>query len=95
MAIEMHTQNVHKCILKVTLSLHMCMHRFFFQVNIGFRGSSRHTTLKGHSKLACRALVLNQYKTALNHLLQIEDLEKDPKQVIKKKIFQSRNSASM
>ncbi|XP_076073057.1 uncharacterized protein LOC143044781 [Mytilus galloprovincialis] len=58
------------------------------KVQLGFKGSTRNTVLKGHSKLACRALVLKQYKTALNHLLQIEELKKDLNQVIKKKISQ-------
>ncbi|VDI71970.1 Hypothetical predicted protein [Mytilus galloprovincialis] len=54
-------------------------------VHLGFKGSSRQTTLKGSSKLACRAIVLKQYKTAINHLLQIEDLKKDIFQITKKK----------
>ncbi|VDI69436.1 Hypothetical predicted protein [Mytilus galloprovincialis] len=56
------------------------------KVQLRFRGSTRNTVLKGHSKLACRALVSKQYKTSLNHLLQIEELKKDLNQVIKKKI---------
>ena len=51
------------------------------QVHRGFKGSSRQTNLKGDSKLACRALVLKQYKTALNYLLQIDDLKKDLNQL--------------
>ena len=58
------------------------------QVHLGFKGSSRQTTLKGSSKLACRAIVLKQYKTAINHLLQIEDLKKDIFQITKKKMSQ-------
>ncbi|CAG2205337.1 unnamed protein product [Mytilus edulis] len=33
----------------------------------------RKTNLQGPTKLACRALVMKQYKTALNHLLQINE----------------------
>ncbi|CAC5390067.1 unnamed protein product [Mytilus coruscus] len=58
------------------------------KVHLGFKGSSRQTTLKGSSKLACRAIVLKQYKTAINHLLQIEDLKKDIFQITEKKMNQ-------
>ena len=59
---------VHTCILK---------NIFVLQVQIGFRNSKRNTTLQGHGKLACRAIVMKQYKTALNHLLQLEDVKKE------------------
>ncbi|VDI08140.1 Hypothetical predicted protein [Mytilus galloprovincialis] len=55
------------------------------KVNIGYRGSSRNTVLKGHEKLACRALVMKQYKTAVNHMFAL-DVKKEIGIVIKKKI---------
>lgn len=50
---------------------------FLFQIHIGYRHSDRNTNLQGPSKLACRALVMKQYKTALNHLLQIPEVKKE------------------
>ncbi|CAC5404307.1 unnamed protein product [Mytilus coruscus] len=52
------------------------------KVHLGFKGSSRQTTLKGSSKLACRAIVLKQftlhfagvcssYKSTIRHVDQI------------------------
>ncbi|CAC5420040.1 unnamed protein product [Mytilus coruscus] len=55
------------------------------KVNIGYHGSSRNTILKGHEKLACRALVMKQYRTAVNHMFAL-NVKKEIGIVIKKKI---------
>ncbi|VDI76607.1 Hypothetical predicted protein [Mytilus galloprovincialis] len=47
------------------------------ETNVDYRQSKRKTNLQGPTKLACRALVMNQYKTALNHLLQIDKVKKE------------------
>jgi hypothetical protein len=44
--------------------------------------------LQGHDKLACRAIVMRQYRTALNHLLQIKGAKKELCKVLKKNINQ-------
>ncbi|CAG2202089.1 unnamed protein product [Mytilus edulis] len=56
------------------------------KVHLGFKGGSRQTTLNESRKLACRAIVLKQYKTVINHLLKIEDLKKDIFQITKNKM---------
>ena len=58
----------------------------YLQVQIGFKGRTRKTVLKGHDKLACRAIVMKQYKTAVNHLMQIEEVRKDIASTLKKNI---------
>ena len=64
-------------------SYQQCVH---FQVQIGFKDTSRKTILKGHNKLACRAIVMKQYKTAVNHLMEIETVKKDVADTLKKSI---------
>ncbi|VDI15130.1 Hypothetical predicted protein [Mytilus galloprovincialis] len=56
------------------------------KVHLGFKVGSRQTTLNESRKLACRAIVLKQYKTVINHLLKIEDLKKDIFQITKNKM---------
>ncbi|CAC5384007.1 unnamed protein product [Mytilus coruscus] len=58
------------------------------KVHLQFKGSSRKTDLKGPGKLACRSIVQKQYKTALNHLLTIEDAKKDLVNTVMKNISQ-------
>ncbi|VDI28464.1 Hypothetical predicted protein [Mytilus galloprovincialis] len=43
------------------------------EMQIHYHKSKRKTNLQGPTKLACRALVMKQYKTTLNHLLQINE----------------------
>lgn len=62
-------------------SYQQCVH---FQMQIGFKDTSRKTILKGHNKLACRAIVMKQYKTAVNHLMEIETVKKDVADTLKK-----------
>ncbi|CAG2238189.1 unnamed protein product [Mytilus edulis] len=57
---------------------------FRLQVQIGFRSSQRNSLLQGPGKLACRAIVMKQYKTALNHLLQIDEVKRDLATTVKK-----------
>ena len=54
------------------------------QDQIGFRSSQRNSLLQGPGKLACRAIVMKQYKTALNHLLQIDEVKRDLATTVKK-----------
>ncbi|XP_071136764.1 uncharacterized protein [Mytilus edulis] len=54
------------------------------KVQIGFRSSQKNSLLQGPGKLACRAIVMKQYKTALNHLLQIDEVKKDLATTVKK-----------
>ncbi|CAC5417649.1 unnamed protein product [Mytilus coruscus] len=58
------------------------------KVHLQFKGSSRKTDLKGPGKLACRSIVQKQYKTALNHLLTIEDAKKELVNTVMKNISQ-------
>ncbi|CAC5365421.1 unnamed protein product [Mytilus coruscus] len=60
-------------------------------VQIDYRQSKRKTNLQGPTKLACRALVMKQYKTALNHLLQIDEVKKKLVNTVKKTINQELN----
>lgn len=46
-------------------------------MQLEFKGRCRQTNLKGPGKLACRRVVQKQYKTALNHLLKIDDAKKE------------------
>ncbi|VDI17822.1 Hypothetical predicted protein [Mytilus galloprovincialis] len=61
------------------------------KVQIDYRQSKRKTYLQGPTKLACRALVMKQYKTALNHLLQIDEVKKELVNTVKKTINQEVN----
>ncbi|XP_052103401.1 uncharacterized protein LOC127736867 [Mytilus californianus] len=61
------------------------------KVQIDYRHSKRKTNLQGPTKLACRALVMKQYKTALNHLLQIDEVKKELVNTVKKTINQEVN----
>jgi hypothetical protein len=55
-------------------------------VQLEFKGSCRQTDLKGPGKLACRSIVQKQYKTALNHLLKIDDAKKELANTVRKTI---------
>ncbi|CAC5368439.1 unnamed protein product [Mytilus coruscus] len=58
------------------------------KVHLQFKDSSRKTDLKGPGKLACRSIIQKQYKTALNHLLTIEDAKKELVNTVMKNISQ-------
>ncbi|VDI02117.1 Hypothetical predicted protein [Mytilus galloprovincialis] len=58
------------------------------KVQIDYRQSKRKTNLQGPTKLACKAFVMKQYKTALNHLLQIDKNKKELVNTVKKTINQ-------
>ncbi|CAC5365390.1 unnamed protein product [Mytilus coruscus] len=61
------------------------------KVQIDYRQSKRKSNLQGPTKLACRALVMKQYKTTLNHLLQIDEVKKELVNTVKKTINQEVN----
>jgi thioredoxin-like negative regulator of GroEL len=55
-------------------------------VQLEFKVSCRQTDFKGPGKLACQRIVQKQYKTALNHLLKIDNAKKELASTVRKTI---------